>query len=150
MKSLVRTVTVMAVMFAALPAFSQDTRRDLPMQKDLRTKFEAGIKKFNDNFEGAFAAEFIDLTDGQRVMINQDVVMATASTASEKNSRRCVLMSVGVFIAGMSHTSTSCGWHRPARGCGWACRTRGMRGPCGRTPMCRRAVRAWPLAPGRW
>ena len=47
---------------------------------DLRAKFEAEIKKLNDDFPGAFAAEFIDLTDGQRVMINPDVVMPTAST----------------------------------------------------------------------
>ena len=87
MKPFLRSAAICAVMMAPMmiggSAFSQDSKapaKDLPMHKDMRNKFEAGIKKFNDNFEGAFAAEFIDLTDGQRVMINQDVVMATAST----------------------------------------------------------------------
>ncbi|MBX7198982.1 MAG: class A beta-lactamase-related serine hydrolase [Rhodospirillaceae bacterium] len=79
-RALAATAALGAVLGMAAPSSAQapDMRPDL--RKDLRAKFEASLKKFNDDFEGAFAAAFIDLTDGQRVMINPDVVMATAST----------------------------------------------------------------------
>lgn len=79
MKSLFRVLAAVAALGIAAPAAAQ-TAKAPDMRKDLRAKFEASLKKINDDFEGAFAAAFIDLTDGQRVMINPDAVMATAST----------------------------------------------------------------------
>ena len=74
MKSVFRvlaaTAALGAVLGMAAPSSAQ-TAKTPDMRKDLRAKFEASLKKINDDFEGAFAAEFIDLTDGQRVMMEQ-------------------------------------------------------------------------------
>ncbi|MCA0200462.1 MAG: class A beta-lactamase-related serine hydrolase [Proteobacteria bacterium] len=48
--------------------------------KELRAKFEAKLGEINKGFEGAFGAVFIDLTDGSKVEVNPDMVLATAST----------------------------------------------------------------------
>jgi beta-lactamase class A len=65
------------LLIASQTAFAQ-TQPD--MRHDLRAKFEAEIKAINDNFSGAFGAVFIDLTDGERIALNADRVMPTAST----------------------------------------------------------------------
>ena len=74
MRSILRWSGIILLMFAAAPTFGQ-----LDMRRDLRDKFEAELKKINNDFEGVFGAEFVDLSDGQRVSINADGVFPTAS-----------------------------------------------------------------------
>src|SRR5690242_15761658 len=50
------------------------------MQRELRNKFEAELKDINDNFHGVLGAQFVDLTDGQKISLNADGVFPTAST----------------------------------------------------------------------
>lgn len=47
---------------------------------DLRAKFESKLGEINRNFEGAFSAVFVDLTDNATVQVNPNMVLATAST----------------------------------------------------------------------
>lgn len=48
--------------------------------QDLRAKFESRLAEINTDFEGVFAAVFVDLTDNSTVRFNPDMVLATAST----------------------------------------------------------------------
>src|SRR5438067_7097687 len=83
MRSLFRWLSVAALAIVAqgpVQAASAPAQPQGDMRHDLRTKFEAEIKKINDDFPGAFGAVFIDLTDNDRIMINADRVMPTAST----------------------------------------------------------------------
>lgn len=74
MKSILRWFLVPVLTLATTPLLAQ-----VDMQRDLRNKFEAELKKINDNFEGIFGAEFVDLSSGQKISINADNVMPTAS-----------------------------------------------------------------------
>jgi beta-lactamase class A len=50
------------------------------MPQELRAKFETELKHISENFHGVLGAEFVDLTDGQKITINADSVFPTAST----------------------------------------------------------------------
>ena len=66
---------IVLILLMSSPGFAQA----VDMKRDLRNKFESELKKINDDFEGVFAAEFVDLTDGQKISLNADTVMPTAS-----------------------------------------------------------------------
>jgi beta-lactamase class A len=49
------------------------------LQADVRRKFEHELSEINEDFEGVFGAEFVDLTTGEKVSLNADYVIPTAS-----------------------------------------------------------------------
>lgn len=59
--------------------FSVNAFGQLDMRRELRTKFETELKKVNDDFEGVFGAQFVDLTDHHKIGINADGTFPTAS-----------------------------------------------------------------------
>ncbi|MGE3332020.1 MAG: serine hydrolase [Rhodospirillaceae bacterium] len=71
--------TLIAAIAIAL-SFPAHAKTQADPHKDLRAKFEAKLGDINEGFEGAFSAVFIDLTDGSKVEINPNMVLATAST----------------------------------------------------------------------
>ncbi len=77
MKSTVRALCLIAFLCssgAALPAFGQ-----VDLRSDLRSKFEADLKRINDEFQGVMGVQFVDLTDGQKIGLNAATVFPTAS-----------------------------------------------------------------------
>ena len=65
---------------AALALISTNVYAQTDMRVELRKKFEAELQKLNDSFDGAFGAQFVDLTDGQKISINAENIFPTAST----------------------------------------------------------------------
>jgi beta-lactamase class A len=49
------------------------------LQDDVRRKFEMELARINDDFEGVFGAQFVDLTTGEKISLNADYVIPTAS-----------------------------------------------------------------------
>jgi beta-lactamase class A len=75
MSFMLRAAVVAAVTLGLTPAHAQGD-----VHKDLKAKFEAKLTKINQDFEGAFSAVFVDLTDGATTQVNPNVVLSTAST----------------------------------------------------------------------
>src|SRR5262245_47529972 len=75
MSSKPRWCALLSLMLVCTTSFAQGE-----LQRELRTKFEAELKNINESFHGVFGAQFVDLTDGQKISINADSVMPTAST----------------------------------------------------------------------
>ncbi len=64
----------------AFTLYSSAAFAQTEMQRDLRDKFEAELRKINENFHGVLGAQFVDLTDGSKISLNADNVMPAAST----------------------------------------------------------------------
>lgn len=74
MQSIFRWSALIVLVFFSTNAFAQ-----LDMRRELRNKFETELKKINDDFEGVFGAQFVDLSDNQKISLNADGVFPTAS-----------------------------------------------------------------------
>lgn len=70
-------LALLAALAFAAPAFAQT---QIDPHKDLRAKFETKLTEINKSFGGSLGAVFIDLTDGARIEVNPNMVLATAST----------------------------------------------------------------------
>ena len=65
---------IIALTVGTAPLFGQED-----LQDEVRRKFEMALSKIDDDFEGTFGAQFVDLNTGEKIGHNADYVTATAS-----------------------------------------------------------------------
>jgi beta-lactamase class A len=75
MPAMLRSTKIFVLLLFSTTAFAQ-----VDMERELHAKFETELKDINRNFHGVLGAEFVDLTDGQKISLNADTVFPTAST----------------------------------------------------------------------
>lgn len=65
---------IVVMTLGAAPLYGQAS-----LQDDVRRKFENELSRINEDFEGVFGVQFVDLETGEKISLNADYVTPTAS-----------------------------------------------------------------------
>jgi beta-lactamase class A len=77
MKPFSRFAAATLLVLSTATTFAQ--HQQLDMRAELRNKLEAELKTIDEQFDGVFGVQFVDLTDGTKISINADGTFPTAS-----------------------------------------------------------------------